>query len=214
VTTERDVPLLPTDSLDVPFPARVRELEDQIKIHRAALAETLGIFRKAFHDFAKQWMRDNAKRVAIAQNSHTLRLGREEIARLKQSIDDHGEKLRRAIDDEFTAERYGEAEAVSSGQVGQLVGRRFERGMRKVLSTLGPLLERAGYVRDENWIEPDPDSPRARLAPQSLDLPSELRGILGQVKDHLIDIKVAEAKISYFELQREKEKAAELWETS
>jgi hypothetical protein len=214
MTTERDVPLLPSDSADVPLPERVRDFEERIKVHRAALAETLGIFRKVFHEFARGWIRDHAKRIAVAQNAHTLEMKRDEIARLKEAVEEHGASLRRAIDEEFTAARYGEAESVSSGQIGQLVRRRFEGGMRKVLATIGPVLERAGYVRDENWIEPDPDSPRARFAPQTIELPAELHRILGQVKDCLIDIKVAEAKISYFEQQREKEKAAELWETS
>lgn len=199
---------------DVPFPAKVRELEAEIRELKARIVTGIAIFREALKEWSGQWMRENAKRVAISQNGRTLALGRGEIARLKRDIDAHIHTLEGPIDEEFTLERYGDAGSASSGQVHTVIERRFEAGIRKVLATLGPVLVRAGYAHDDHFVESEPPEPGRTRYPHSLELPPDLRDHISKVSDAITDVKVTEAKIGYLDKQRDKQLAAELWENS
>src|SRR5207244_12662619 len=124
---------------DLPYPARVKELGKQIAELKAHTISRLAIFREALKEFASQWMRDAAKKTAIAQNTHTLTLGRGDLGKLKRAIEDHAAALDGPIAEEFTFEKYGDAASASSGQVSAFVERKFEVGIRKVLATLNPI---------------------------------------------------------------------------
>ncbi len=212
--TERDIPLMDAGAGDIPYPARVKELVEHIRELKAGIVSGLAVFREALKEFSGQWMREAAKRTAIAQNTRTLALGRGEIAKLKRAIEEHLGGLEPVIGEEFTLEKYGDAAPASSGQVSALVERRFERGIRTVLATLGPVLERAGYVRDEHWVDAEaPEGQRGRY-PYVLELPPDLSDLISKVAEAITDVKVAEAKIAYFDKQRDKELAAELWDRS
>lgn len=200
--TDREIPLTMTGQSPVPYPERVRGVEDHIATTRGAIRGGLEAFRAALHPFAADCLRDAAKRVAIAQNAHTLALGRGELSRLKGAIEEYAQDpLPRAIEQEFTVERYGEASGASSGQVATIIPRRFDDGIRKLLLGIGPILERFGFGKDD-------------AALSALELPDDLKGLIAEVVDAITDIKVAEAKLQCFERQREKELAAELWESS
>jgi hypothetical protein len=217
VKTERDVPLTIAGPVEA-MPEKVKEVEATIAGAKDVIVTSLGVFRTALRTWATDWMRDRAKRAAIAQNAHTLSLGKGEISRLKQAIEDHAQApLGKAIADEFTPAKYGSARTASSGQVATVLARRFEQGIRGVLATLGPILGRFGYA-EEPLVEEEPredeasETDRAPRYLPGLELPGELEDLIEKVAEAITDIKVAEAKLECYGRQREKQMAAELWE--
>jgi hypothetical protein len=159
-------------------------------------------------------MRDAARRVAVSQSAVTLGLGRERIAGLKRAIEDRIAGLEAAIAREFVPERYATAEGASSGQVAPLLERRFEAGVRKVLATVYGTLEAHGYRREQPWLDGEADDATRGRLKAHVELPPDLRDLIGRVIESVTEECVVEAKISYFERQHEKEIAAQLWETS
>jgi nucleoid-associated protein YgaU len=196
-------------------PATIDGLARRLADLEAQARRDLGTFRAALREFAGPWFRETAKRVAVSQAQATMALGRERIAATKRAIEERIQGLEAAIAKEFTPERYTATNGASSGQVAPLIERRFETGIRRVLSTLFPVLEAAGYARDEHWLEVEPpqEPPRGRYR-TPLELPPDIRDLIGKIVEALTEERVVEAKIEYFGKQREKETAARLWETS
>jgi hypothetical protein len=222
VKTETGVPLtvnIPAEAV----PQKVRDVEAQIAAGRRTIAATLALFRGSLREWAIEWARAHSKRVAIAQNAHTLSLGRGEIARLKKEVDEHATgPLADAIEKEFTPERYGDAGAASSGQVATVVKRRFETGIRTLCGTLAPVLAGFGYApeplaEDEGRPAPRHDEAAEDDRPRygrQIELSPDLEDMIAQVADAIADVKVAGAKLELFARQGEREKAAKLWENS
>ena len=79
---------------------------------------------------------------------------------------------------------------------------------------MNPILDRAGYARDDSWIEAEPaDGARGRYS-HAVELPPDLADQIGKVAEAITDMKVAEAKIAYYDRQRDKERAAEAWDNA
>jgi hypothetical protein len=194
------------------FRARVERLGARICELKAATERQAALFREALREFATHWLREAAKKVAVSQHAVTLGLGETRIAALKREIEERVRGLEDVIAREFAPARALDTQAASSGQVAALIHRRFEEGVRRVLAVLGPLLEKAGYARDEHWVEAEPaEGGRPRFA-GALDLPPDLRELMEKIAEAITEQKVAEAKIAYYDKQSEKELAAELWE--
>lgn len=192
-------------------PDKIPELESQIAGYRADAEAALARFRDALPAFAGAWMREAAKAVAVAQDEHTVTLGREGIRRLKESIKVHARALPGPVAEQLAPEAYLDTGDASSGQVRRLIGRRFDQGIRRVLATVYPLLEEHGFQRDGHWMDPDPE---ARAAyPVSLDLGADLQGHLASIIEALTQIKVCESKIVYYKRQRGRDIASELWDS-
>lgn len=199
----RSLPSTRLDDLGVRILEIDRDIEADLVLFRAGLAE-----------FAGTWMRDNARRVAVSQNPVTLKLGRKRVSELKGQIDDHIRVAPDLIDREFTLERYGQGIQGSSGQVSAVVARGFEQGVRHILATVGPILEDAGYTRDEHFLDYEPPGgpgARPRFAP-AFELPPDLDDLVQRIADRVTDRKVIEAKIAAFEVQSHKAQAARLWD--
>lgn len=197
-----------------PYPARIEDLGRRICELGQNTERELAAFRQELRDYAATWMRETARKVAVAQNAVTLSLGRAKIGALKRELDDRIVYLDDAIAKEFTIDRYAGVREASSGQVSAVIERRFEDGVRRILAQLGPILERAGYARDEHFVDVDaPEGQRTRH-PLQLDLPSALEERISRIAEWITEQKVAEAKIAYYDKQRDKEIAAELWDNS
>ena len=199
---------------DLPYPARIQALGAKITELTGRVDREIGTLREALTQWAQVWMRDVAKKVAIAQNAVTLGLGRPRIGQLKREIDERAAAVPAAVAREFTVARYADVTSASSGQVSAVIERRFEDGIRRILQPLGPVLERAGYHRDEHWVEVEPAEGQRTRYPHVLELPPDLHDLIGRIAEAITDQKVAEAKITYYDKQRDKEIAAELWEQS
>jgi len=193
-------------------PQKIQDLETRIREFREKIRSTIWLFREVFESYAAAWIDRTAKAVAVGHHEHTLKLGQVKIKALKAALQDHKATLADRILKEFDIEQYAEAKGVSSGQVHAIISRRFEEGIRRILATIGKVLHDYGYVRDEHLADPDA-AIAARVAfPVILDLPPDLQELIQRVSDSITDIKVAESKILYFERQREKEVASDLWD--
>lgn len=189
---------------------KIPDLEERIAEYAERARDTLGIFRQALLVFAEVWMQDAAKAVAVNQDEHTVALGRQGIRDLKKTVREHAQGLASAIQQEFVPETYAELPGAGSGQVKRMIARRFDQGIRRILSTVYPLLAEHGYRRDDHWMEPDDSRP----CPFGLELPPDLRDQIARIADALIEVKVCESKIAYYQRQRGKEIASALWDSA
>ncbi len=181
---------------------------------RAAARRDLDLFREALREFAAQWIRETARRIAISQPEVTIGLGRERIAALKREVEAAIKGLDREIAREFTPERYADAQGASSGQVPPLLERRFEGGIRRVLALLYPIMKAAGYAPDDRWIEAEPADPARSRYRAPLELSPDIRELIGRIVEAIAEERVVDAKLAYCDRQRQKEAAARLWESS
>lgn len=181
----------------------IPDLEGQIDDIRASIQKTLGLFCEALTDYVKAWMLEAAKLIAVQQDAHTVKIGRKQIKKIKETLRDHAKALRPAIEKEFLSPRYKELPDASTGQVRHLLLRRFDKGIKELLDTMKPVIEPFGYRLDEHWMERAP----------RVELPPDLREQIAKIADAITEIKVLETKITYYQRQRGKELAAELWDS-
>jgi hypothetical protein len=193
------------------LPQHIRALTERIREDRAGIITKLSILREGLKEFFPLWLRERARLVAVAQEDHTIRMGRDGIGKMKRMVEDHIKTFADAIDEEFSVENYGDADC-SSGQVAGVMKRRFEHGMRTILSDANRIFRAAGYKKDDTFLEPELPDPTGDRPSAPLELPPDIEDLIQEIDDRIVDIKVLEAKIIYFDREREKVIAAELWD--